>query len=60
MQAYYAAPLASMEIEEIEVPGVFLRIPQNAEIQRVSESLILIWAASEPGECRNRITEIPF
>jgi Domain of unknown function (DUF5615) len=52
--------LSSLKLESIESPGIFLVIPQNAEIQRVSESLILAWAVSEVGEWRNRITKIPF
>ena len=52
--------LATLMREGIESPGIFLVIPQNAEIQRVSESLILAWAASDPVEWRNRITKVPF
>ena len=46
--------------EGIDIPGVFLVIPQSAEIQRVVECLVLVWAASEPEEWSNRITRIPF
>jgi len=52
--------LAAMQLEGVESPGIFLVIPQNAQIQRVSESLILAWAASELEEWQNRITKIPF
>ncbi|MGI8741834.1 MAG: hypothetical protein ACR2NN_04555 [Bryobacteraceae bacterium] len=52
--------LTSLKLEGIESPGIFLVIPQNAEIQRVSESLILAWTASELEEWRIRVTKIPF
>jgi hypothetical protein len=52
--------LAALRHAGLESPGVFLVIPQNAEIQRVCESLILAWAASDPVEWQNRITKIPF
>ncbi len=41
-------------------PGVLVVIPQHADIGRVIDTLILIWAASEPEEWRSRITKIPF
>ena len=52
--------LASLIREGMESPGIFVVIPQNAEIQRVSDTLILAWAASDPAEWANRITKIPF
>ena len=52
--------LAALRNEGLESPGVFLVIPQNAEIQPVCESLILAWAASDSLEWQNRITKIPF
>jgi Domain of unknown function (DUF5615) len=52
--------LADLIRQGIVSPGIFLVIPQNAEIQRVCESLILVWAASSSIEWRNRITKIPF
>jgi len=52
--------LASLRHEGLDSPGIFLVIPQNAEIQRVCESLILAWAASDPADWQNRITKIPF
>ena len=51
---------ATLLHEGIESPGIFLVIPQNAGIQRVSESLILAWAASDSVEWKNRITKGPF
>ena len=35
-------------------------IPQDAPVGHVVDTLILIWAASEPEEWQNRITKIPF
>jgi hypothetical protein len=52
--------LTALRNEGLESPGIFLVIPQDAEIQRVCESLILAWAASDPVEWQNRITKIPF
>ena len=52
--------LATLMGEGVTCPGVFLVIPQNAEVQRVADCLILIWAASSPEEWKNRITKIPF
>lgn len=40
-------------------PGVLL-VRQSAPIGAVIESLILIWAGSEPEEWRNRILRIPL
>jgi hypothetical protein len=39
-------------------PGVFL-VSQHAPIGEVIDVLVLIWAASDPGEWRNRIVNIP-
>jgi hypothetical protein len=39
-------------------PGVFL-LSQLTPIGRVIEELVLIWAASESDEWRNRIVKIP-
>jgi hypothetical protein len=55
-----AKALTQLLAEAGESPGVFLVIPQNVEIRRVVDDLVLIWAASEAGEWRNRITKIPF
>ena len=52
--------LAALRNEGLDSPGIFVVIPQNAEIQRVCESLILAWAASDAREWQNRITKIPF
>jgi len=52
--------LAALLTAGVEIPGLFLVIPQDASIQRVVESIVLVWAASEPEEWRNQITRIPF
>jgi hypothetical protein len=40
-------------------PGVFL-VRQRVPVSEVAEALVLIWAASDPGDWKNRILEIPF
>jgi len=40
-------------------PGVVV-ISQKAHLSMVIESIVLLWAASEPGEWENRIFELPF
>ena len=52
--------LAALGTDGLECPGIFLVIPQNAEIQLVCDSLILAWTASGAEEWRNRITKLPF
>jgi uncharacterized protein DUF5615 len=39
-------------------PGVFL-VKQHARIGEVIDALVLVWAASEADEWKNRIMEIP-
>ena len=39
-------------------PGVFL-VSQDAPIGEVIDALVLIWAASDAGEWKNRIVNIP-
>ena len=39
-------------------PGVFL-VKQHAPIARVIDALVLVWAASDADEWRDRIVEIP-
>ena len=39
-------------------PGVFL-VKQHAPIAEVIEALVLVWAASDADEWRDRIVEIP-
>ena len=39
-------------------PGVFL-VSQHAPIGKVIDALVLIWAASDPEEWKNRIINIP-
>lgn len=39
-------------------PGVFL-VSQHAPIGEVIDALVLIWAASDPVEWKNRIVNIP-
>lgn len=43
-----------------ESPGVLLVVPQNAPVQNVAESLLLIWVDDRPEEWVNLITKIPF
>ena len=40
-------------------PGVAV-VSQKAELGRVIESLVLLWAASGPEEWENRIFELPY
>jgi hypothetical protein len=40
-------------------PGVFLVKPRTPLGQFI-EALVLVWAASDPGEWKNRILEIPL
>jgi hypothetical protein len=40
-------------------PGLFL-VQQDADLRRVIDALVLIWAASEPREWENTIQDIPF
>ncbi len=40
-------------------PGVFL-VKQRTPIASVIEALVFVWAASDPGEWRNQILEIPL
>lgn len=40
-------------------PGVFLA-SQRVPVSSIAESLVLIWAASDPDEWENRILEIPL
>jgi len=39
-------------------PGVFL-VKQHAPIAEVIDALVLVWAASDADEWRDRIVEIP-
>ena len=41
-------------------PGVLLVIPQNAPVQEVVETLILIWADDRANDWKNLIAKIPF
>jgi hypothetical protein len=41
-----------------QCPGVFL-VKQSARLADVIEDLIMVWAASDADEWRNRIVEIP-
>ncbi|HUK17490.1 MAG TPA: DUF5615 family PIN-like protein [Bryobacteraceae bacterium] len=41
-----------------QCPGVFL-VKQSAPLADVIENLIMVWAASDADEWRNRIVEIP-
>jgi hypothetical protein len=41
-----------------QCPGVFL-VKQSAALADVIEDLIMVWAASDAEEWRNRIVEIP-
>lgn len=45
-------------IEHGSSPGIFL-VSQDAPIGEVIEDLVLIWAASDAAEWRNRIVNIP-
>jgi predicted nuclease of predicted toxin-antitoxin system len=40
-------------------PGVFL-VKQRTPLAEVIEELVLVWAASEPEDWKNRILEIPL
>ena len=40
-------------------PGVFL-VQQHAPVAEIIDELVLIWAASDADEWRNRILEIPL
>jgi predicted nuclease of predicted toxin-antitoxin system len=40
-------------------PGVFL-VKQRAPLANIIEALILVWAASDPGEWRDRCVEMPL
>jgi hypothetical protein len=40
-------------------PGVFL-VKQSTPLAAVIEALVLVWAASDPEEWKNRILEIPL
>ena len=54
MPQLFAAFLMSGESS----PGVFL-VSQSAAIGDVIDALLLIWAASDPGDWRNRVVNIP-
>ena len=41
-------------------PGVFILAQRESAIGEVIDSLLLIWAASEAEEWRNRIVFLPF
>ena len=41
-------------------PGVLILPQQPSAIGEIIESLLLLWAASEPEEWRNRIAFLPF
>ena len=41
-------------------PGVLVVIPQDAEVKRVIDTLVLIWAASDAEDWTNQIAKIPF
>ena len=41
-------------------PRLILVIPQQAQVARVVECLVLIWADNRPEDWANRITYIPF
>jgi hypothetical protein len=45
-------------LRRLSSPGVFL-VSQYAAIGEVIDELVLIWAASDPEEWRNRIVNIP-
>ena len=51
---------AALRLEGVASPGLFLVIPQDAEIQRVVDSRVLAWAASDPADWTDRITKLPF
>jgi predicted nuclease of predicted toxin-antitoxin system len=40
-------------------PGIFI-VPQTSAIGEIIESLLLIWAASQPDEWRDQIVYLPF
>ena len=54
------AALASFITAGDTSPGVLLVIPQNAQIRKIVEVLILIWADDRADVWRNLITKIPF
>jgi hypothetical protein len=41
-------------------PGMFIVSRQRTALGGVIDSLLLVWAASEPDEWRNRIVYLPF
>jgi hypothetical protein len=45
-------------LRRLSSPGVFL-VSQYTAIGEVIDELVLIWAASDPEEWRNRIVNIP-